>query len=132
MADSGPDDAVIVTKFTHYIFALYSGTPVDLRATRDRSIGFGPTFGDPRVLAHDDTTTPEQFDHSVEGADRVYLLNAPAGSGQAEYLFKLDLELALRDFTRVDEATIDTGYVEIWDRQAAESTAAATLGGESP
>jgi len=129
MAEVGPGDAVVVTKYTRYIFALYSGTPVGLRATRDRSIGFGPTFGDPRVLAHEDTTTPDEINHFVEGVDRVYLVNAPAGNGQAEYLLKLDLELALRGFTRVSTETVETGYVEVWDRQAAESPAAATAGG---
>jgi hypothetical protein len=127
----GPDDAIVVTKYTPYIFALYSGTPVGLHATRDRSIGFGPTFADPRVLPHEDTTTPEQFDEFVEGVDRVYLVNAPAGSGQAEYLLNLDLELALRGFTRGSTETIETGYVEVWDRQAAESSAGATVGSQT-
>jgi hypothetical protein len=117
MGEVGPGDAVVVTKYTPYIFALYSGTPVGLRAARDRSIGFGPTFADPRVLAHEDTTTPEQFDHFIEGVERVYLVNAPAGTGQAEYLFELDLELALRGFARISTRTIETGHVEIWQRQ---------------
>jgi hypothetical protein len=131
MADLGRNDAIVVTKYTSYIFALYSGTPVGLRATRDRSIGFGPTFGDQRVLSHQDTTTPEQFDHFVDGVDRIYLVNAPAGSGQAEYFLKLDLELALRDFTRVSTDAIETGYVEVWDRQAAEGSTGATAGGRT-
>jgi hypothetical protein len=130
MAEVGPGDAVVVTKYTPYIFALYSGTAVELHATRDRSIGFGPTFADQRVLAHEDTTTPEQFNHFVKGIDRVYLVNAPAGSGQAQYLFKLDLELALRGFARVSTESIGTGYVEVWNRQPPTADVA-MVGGQS-
>jgi hypothetical protein len=131
MAEAGPGDAVVITKWTHYPFALYADTAVGLRSTPERSIGFLPTFADQRLLTHDDTTTPEQFDDFVDGVDRVYLVHALAGSGQGEYLFKLDLELAFRGFTRVSTRTIDTGHVEVWQRQASEG-GVATLGGESP
>ena len=131
MAESGRDDGVVVTKYARYIFALYSGTSIGLEPTPDLSIGFRPTFADPRVLPHGDTTTPGQFDEFAEGVDRVHLVHAPAGSGQGEYLFKLDLELALRGFTLVSRRTIETGYVELWDRQAAESSAGATVGSQT-
>jgi hypothetical protein len=129
MAEAGPDDGVVVTKYTQYIFALYSGTPVGLRPTLDHTIGFGPTFADPRVLRHDDATTPDEFDEFVEGVDLVYLVNTPAGGDQAEYLFKLDLELALRGFARIRTRAIETGYVEVWERHAAEDSAVATVRG---
>jgi hypothetical protein len=131
MAESRPEDGVVVTKYARYIFALYAGTPVGLQPSRNVSIGFRPTFADPRVLPYEDTTTPGQFDEFVEGVDRVYLVHAPAGGGQGEYLFKLDLELALRGFMRSSRRAIETGYVEVWDRRAAKSSAEATVGSQT-
>jgi hypothetical protein len=131
MAESGPDDGIIVTKYARYVFALYSDASVSLHRTREYSIGFRPTFADSRVLPHDDTTTPRQFDEFVEGVDRVYIVHAPAGVGQGEYLFKLDLELFLRGFARVRAETIETGYVEVWDRQAAENPVVVASGGRT-
>jgi hypothetical protein len=132
MAEAGPGDVVVMTNWTSYSFALYSGTPVGLRATPERSIGFLPTFGDRRLHRHDPGTTPEQFDAFVEDADRVYLVHANVmGLGMGEYLFKLDLELAFRGFTRISRRTIDTGYVEVWDRQPAKSSSVATVGGRT-
>jgi hypothetical protein len=122
MAEAGPDDAIVMTEWTSYSFALYGGTPVDLRQTPERSIGFLPTFADRRLHRHDRTTTPGEFDAFVEGVDRVYLVHADVrGRRMNEYLFKLDLELALRGFVRFSRRTIETGYVEVWDRRAADS-----------
>jgi hypothetical protein len=121
MAEAGPRDAIVMTNWTSFSFALYGGTPVDLRPTPERSIGFLPTFADRRLHRHDPATSPEQFDAFVKGVDRVYLVHANLmGLGMGEYLFKLDLELAFRGFTRISRRTIDTGYVEVWQRQAGD------------
>jgi len=116
MAELGPDDAVVITNWTSFSFALYSETPVGLRHTPERSIGFLPAFADQRLHRHDPRTQPEEFDNFVEGIDRVYLVHAKVGGLPADYLFKVDLELALRGFERVDRRTIETGYVEVWQR----------------
>jgi hypothetical protein len=132
MAEAGPDDAVVMTAWTAFSFALYGDTPVGLRSTPERSIGFLPTFADQRLHRHDPGTTPVEFDDFVDGVDRVYLVHANVfGLGMDEYLFKLALELALRGFTRISTRTIETGNVEVWQRQASEG-GVATLGGESP
>jgi hypothetical protein len=130
MAEVGPDDAVVMTNWTSFSFALYSDTPVGVRHTPERSIGFLPTFADPRIHRHDPRTKPEEFDDFVEGVDRVYLVHANVVGLPGDYLFKIDLELALRGFARVSRETIETGYVEVWDR-AAETSAVATIGGRS-
>jgi hypothetical protein len=130
MAEVGPDDAVVITNWTSYSFALYSDTPVGLRQTPERSIGFLPKFADQRLHRHDPRTTPEEFDDFVEGVDRVYLVHAKLGALPVDYLFKVQLELALRGFARVSTETIETGYVEVWDRRAAESSAEATVGSQ--
>jgi hypothetical protein len=131
MAEAGPDDAIVMTNWTSFSFALYAGTRVGLRPTPERSIGFLPTFADQQLHRHDPATTPEQFDAFVEDVDRVYLVHANVfGLGMGDYLFKLNLELALRGFTRISTRTIETGNVEVWQRQANER-GVATLGGES-
>jgi hypothetical protein len=131
MAEAGPDDAIVMTNWTSFSFALYGGVPVDLRHTPERSIGFLPTFADQRLHRHDPGTTPAQFDGFVEGVDRVYLVHANVfGLGMGDYLFKLNLELALRDFTRISVRTIETGQVELWQRRASRDVVAAR-GGES-
>jgi hypothetical protein len=119
MAEADPGDAVVMTKWTSFSFALYGGTPVGLRQTPDRSVGFLPTFGDKRLHRHDPTTRPEEFDDFVEGVGRVYLVHANVGTGP-EYLFKLQLDLAFRGFTRIRTRTIETALVEVWDLQAAD------------
>jgi hypothetical protein len=120
MADAGPGDAVVMTNWTSFSFALYADTPIGLRHSPERAPGFLPTFVDQRLHRHDPSTTPEEFNDFVDGVDRVYLVHAKVqGTKMAEYLFKIDLELALRGFTRISRSTIETGYVEVWDRQAA-------------
>jgi hypothetical protein len=125
MAEAGPDDAVVITNWTSHSFALYGGTPVGLRPTPERGVGFLPTFVDQRLHRHDPSTTPEEFNNFVEGVDRVYLVHANAGIGP-DYLFKLALEFVLRGFTRISVRTIETGHVEVWQREAADGAAEAS------
>ena len=123
MAEAGPSDAVVITKWTSFSFALYGGTSVRLRPAPEHAPGFVTAFVDQRLHRHDPSTTPEEFDDFVEGVDRVYIVHADL-SGMTEYLFKLDLELALRGFDRISTRTIDTGYVEVWQRQADDASEA--------
>jgi hypothetical protein len=109
----GKDDAIVITRPTSYSFALYADTPVALRPTPERSIGFLPDFSDDRIHVHDFTTTPEEFDSFVAGADHVYVVHAIIW-GYRDYLFALSVDLALRGFQRVSTTTIRTGQVDVW------------------
>jgi hypothetical protein len=115
MGEVGPRDSVLITKPTFYSFALYANTPVDLRFTPDRSIGFLPDFSDNRLHLFDFTTTPEELIDSVEGADRVYMVHAnvdPVSHGKL--LFNLAVGLRLLGFERQDTMTVATGQVDVW------------------
>jgi hypothetical protein len=117
MDEAGPGDAVVVTWPTRYSFALYADTPVDVRFTPERQVGFLPAFGDGRVHQHDFDTRPGEFDEFVAGADRVYVVHAIINTtGEPGYLFDLALELGLRGFTRESIRTIETGRVDVWRR----------------
>jgi hypothetical protein len=128
MASAGPRDSVVITWPTTYSFALYGNTPVQLRPTPNRAIGFFPIFSDDRIHPYDVTTTPEVFDDLVDGVDRVYVVHAnnarALGHGNfqpkpiAEYLFALAVELTYRGFAPDSKMTIGTGEVDIWRRTA--------------
>jgi hypothetical protein len=125
MAEADAGDAIIVTRLTTYSFALYADAPVDLRPTPQRSVGFLPAFADRRLHLHDLTTTPEEFNEFVEGADRVYVVHALLRSqGEAQYLFNLALELSFRGFARESSRVIERVQVEVWRRQATGSVSA--------
>jgi hypothetical protein len=125
MAEADAGDAVIVTRLTTYSFALYADSPVDLRPTPERSVGFLPAFADRRLHLHDSTTTTEEFNAFVEGVDRVYVVHALLRSrGEGEYLFNLALELTFRGFTRESSRVIERVQVEVWRRQATGSFSA--------
>jgi hypothetical protein len=119
MTEAGPDDAVVMTWPTRYSFALYADTPVGLRDTPERQIGFLPTFVDRRLHQHDVTTTAEEFEGFVEGIDRVYVVHAMInGRRLPEYLFNLAVALDLRGFRRESTRTIETGRIDVWRREA--------------
>jgi hypothetical protein len=125
MAEADTGDAVLITRLTTYSFALYADSPVDLRPTPERSVGFLPAFADRRLHLHDLTTTPEEFNEFVQGADRVYVVHALLRrQGDAEYLYNLALELALRGFTRESSRVIERVQVDVWRRQATGSLSA--------
>jgi len=114
IASAGPGDAVVITRPTTYSFALYGETPVEVRPTPERQIGFLPEFSDERFHPHDFTTTTEEMDAFVIGADRVFVVHANVGQGYSDYLFTLALDLALRGFERESTTTIGTGQVDVW------------------
>jgi hypothetical protein len=120
MSLAGPHDSVLVTIPTMYSFALYAPTPVDLRLTPDRQVGFLPTFSDPRLhLLADFTFTPEQIDAFVDGAERVYVVQADADPrGNAQYNFRLGVALTLRGFELESSTKLDTGQIDAWHRKA--------------
>jgi hypothetical protein len=123
MANIARDDAVIITSPTTYPFALYADTPVSLRPTPHRQIGFLPEFDDDRLHPHSSTTSDEELDEFVEGAERVYLVHANvAPRGFAEYRFRLALELAERGLSRESAIVVGTGHVETWVRDTPTST----------
>jgi hypothetical protein len=122
MAEADTGDAVLITRLTTYSFALYADSPVDLRPTPERSVGFLPAFADRRLHLHDSATTPEEFNEFVEGAERVYVVHALLRSrGEGEYLFNLALELTFRGFTRESSRVIERVQVEVWRRQATDN-----------
>jgi hypothetical protein len=64
-------------------------------------------------------TTPEEFNEFVQGVDRVYVVHALLRRpGDAEYLYNLALELALRGFTRESSRVIERVQVDVWHRPA--------------
>jgi hypothetical protein len=120
MAELGPDDAVWITRSAFYPFALQSGTPVGIRATPDRLVGFFPDFADPRLHPVDYDTTPADLDESVQDTSRVYIVNAGGlGSGRyTEYLVRLGLRLQSLGFEHERTDTIGRAHVDVWRRPA--------------
>jgi hypothetical protein len=117
MLDAGQDDAIWITRPTTYSFALYGETPVDVRPRPDRAPGIWPEFADPRLLAHDFTTTRAELDTFVDGVDRVFVVHADVDRvGYANYLFRLMLDLALKGFVRESTTRIRTGVIDVWQR----------------
>jgi hypothetical protein len=48
-ASTGPDDVAVVTASSTFSFAISTTTPVGVRATPDRWVGFAPVYRDPRI-----------------------------------------------------------------------------------
>jgi hypothetical protein len=117
MEIAGPRDAIVITRPTTYSLALYGDTPVDVKPTPERQIGFLPDFSDTRLLSHDFTTTLSDLEDSIEDADRVYVVHADIGTPTyARYLFGLAMSLRALGFVRSETQTIATGLVQTWER----------------
>jgi hypothetical protein len=122
MADAGLRDAVLITRPTSYSFALYANTPVDLRNTPERAIGFLPEFSDQRLLVHDFTTTLEELDDFIHEAERVYVVHANVDpAGYAAYRYNLAVTLTLMGLERHSSEGVETGRVDVWLRRASGS-----------
>jgi hypothetical protein len=118
MANLQPNDAVLITRPTFYSFALYANTPVDLRATPERSVGFLPEFSDKRLHLFDFfTTTPEELEQFVDHADRLYVVHANVGQAQYKYLFDLAVGISMMGFQHQSSTTVETGQVDVWLRE---------------
>jgi hypothetical protein len=110
-------DAIVITRPTTYSFALYGDTPVDVKATPERQIGFLPDFSDTRLLSHDFTTTMGQLEAFVEGADRVYVVHANVGTrAYGRYLLGLAIGLKGLGFVISETRVVATGVVQTWQR----------------
>jgi hypothetical protein len=120
MSHAGPDDVVLVTKWTTPSFALYADTPVDLRPTPEQSVGFVPTFSDGRLHPFLLTTTSEEFEDHVNGARRVHVLHANLnGPAQKRLVFEVAVGLSLRGFEHESTTTVGTGTIDVWHRATA-------------
>ncbi|MGH8977304.1 MAG: hypothetical protein ACRDV7_04455, partial [Acidimicrobiia bacterium] len=119
MANLRPNDAVVITRPTFYSFALYANTPVDLRATPERSIGFLPDFSDERLHLFDFfTTTSEELEQFLDDADRLYVVHANVSpQSQSKYLFNLAVGIKMMGFQHQSSATVASGQVDVWLRE---------------
>lgn len=119
MAELGPRDEIWVTRPTTYSFALYAQTPVSLRETPDRVIGFLPRFSDPRVHMLDLAANEEDLQDLGPDVDRVYVVHADVGSsGYGRWRFALALNLIYRGFERQTSERIEATVVDMWRRPA--------------
>ena len=120
MASLRPNDAVVITRPTFYSFALYADTPVDLRATPGRSIGFLPEFSDERLHLFDFfTTTSEELEQFIGDADRLYVVHANVSpQTQSKYLFNLAVGIRMMGFQHQSSTTVATGQVDVWLRES--------------
>jgi hypothetical protein len=96
-----PDDVVLITETSIYAYAAASSTPLSLRATPTREIGFTPHFANPNIhtigALGEAAGEPAQISRFVAGAERVFVhASVPA----------------FTDLTTVENALRDAGYRE--------------------
>jgi hypothetical protein len=112
-----PGDAIVITRPTTYSFALYGDTPVDVKSTPERQIGFLPDFSDTGLLPHDFTTTPAELEDFIGGADRVHVVHADIGTqAYDQYFLGLAMSLKSLGFVVSESRTVATGLVYTWQR----------------
>jgi hypothetical protein len=117
MADLRPDDAVLITKRNFYSFALYANTPVHLRPTPERSIGFLPDFPDGRLHLFDFGTRAAELADFVDHVERVHVVYAGNRGAYGEDMSNLLFGIAMFGFERQSTTTVATGHIEVWQRK---------------
>jgi hypothetical protein len=120
MADLGPDDRVWIMRSASYPFALQSGSPVDLRATPERLVGYFPEFEDRRLQTVDFDTSADELDESLEDVARVFVVDAgvPRSDRYTAYAVRLAEHLQARGFAKERAETIGRAPVDVWLRAA--------------
>jgi hypothetical protein len=118
MSELRPRDRVWLTRMTTYSFALSAETPVGVKATPHREVGYLPDFEDPRFVPLEWDLPEDELRDSVEHATRVYVVNAstPSSPFVVEYRFKIAALLLKFGFTPKKFQTIATASVDVWVR----------------
>ena len=112
-----PDDVVLITQTSIYAYAVASSTPLSLRATPTRMIGFTPNFANPNVHTigsfGEATGEPAEIHRFVGGAERVFVHVSFPGIGNLA-----TVENALRDagYRETQRRLFDWALVVTWQR----------------
>ena len=117
MAELGPTDAVWITRYTTYSFALYSDTPVSLEGTPERLIGFLPEFADARLHLFDLEVDEDELDVALRGVDRVFVIAATIARSYDRNVRNLLISLVFRDFEVTSWEPIGSARVGVMERR---------------
>jgi hypothetical protein len=119
MAHVAPSDAVLVTRFVMFAFALDAGTPVQVQAAPEKVEGMIPRFADKRIVAVDflDQTKLREVDQAVGSARRVFVIDSGIDvPGYQGNLGVLNAELQRQGFRRGGKNSVNVATVATWIR----------------
>jgi hypothetical protein len=119
MARVQPSDAVLVTRYAMFSFALDAGTPVRVQPAPEKIQGMIPRFADKRIIAVDflDRAQVLEVDRALRSARRVFVVDSGADPpGYTRYRDLLDTELRNHGFTRVAMNHANRAMVATWIR----------------
>jgi hypothetical protein len=112
----GKNDVVVLPGVSTMPYAVETRSGVTLHATPQRTIGFAPTFTDPRIHAFGLTSltpaTPAAIRTSVRGADRVYMFVSIPGFGPDQQTIVTTLRRA--GFRMEDTIDVNHTQVVVW------------------
>jgi hypothetical protein len=117
-----PHDAVFVTRYGEYSFALYSGLPYHLVRTPEQSIGFEPRFSDPRVHLVSFRLVPSDVEAAARTASRVVLVHAAVSPFYNTMVLQVGAVLQREGFTLVKQENADGTWVSIWEPARTRAT----------
>jgi hypothetical protein len=122
MARMGPSDAVLVTRFAMFGFALDAPTPVRVKPTPGTVEGMIPHFADKRIVAVDflDNAQLREVDQALGTAQRVFVVDSGADPPiYTRYIaLHLDAELHREGFVRQGTNQVGVARVVTWIRPA--------------
>jgi hypothetical protein len=119
MAEVGPGDVVLITRYTAYTFALEANTPVRLQATPDLVVGFTPLFADKRLhpLGWLTRETRLELGSALEHTNRTYVVDSLIGQeGFKNYRDELTRFITSAGFKLQSRSRIGTAAISMWQR----------------
>jgi hypothetical protein len=119
MAKMGPSDAVLVTRYAMFSFALDATTPVRVKPAANKVQGMIPHFADKRIVAVDflDKAQLRQVDQALGTARRVFVVNSGFDPpSYAKYLGLLNAELHRKGFTPQGTNHVKVATLVTWVR----------------
>ena len=119
----GEGDAVLVGYRSDSSYAVESGLNSGIERTPETSVGFQPTFDDPRVHRVDAFTDPQHVSPEVGQADRVfvYYSQPPFSAAEQQLRTQLASTLGTLGFRAQPTHTFQDATVQIWMRPGTRS-----------
>jgi hypothetical protein len=119
----GDRDAVLVGYRSDWSYAAESGLHSGIERTPETSVGFQPTFDDPRVHRVDAPDDAHQVAARVGQADRVFVYHAerPFFGAEQQLRTQLAATLGALDFRPQQTRTFGDATVQVWQRRGTKA-----------